>query len=115
MDAAFAPPTSITTAAGSFSKESQWSAAAHIEECSARSASVDSLCLRGVKSNRDAIGAAITVETTAGRQIRFVQAGSGFLSQHSKDVFFGLGDTQGAVTASSDGRAGWCKNWTGCR
>jgi Flp pilus assembly protein TadD len=47
--------------------------------------------LRGVKSNRDAIGAAVTIETEAGRQTRWLQAGSGFLSQHSKDVFFGLG------------------------
>src|SRR5712692_5903986 len=47
--------------------------------------------LRGGKSNRDAIGAAITVETESGRQTRQLQAGSGFLSQHSKEVFFGLG------------------------
>jgi tetratricopeptide (TPR) repeat protein/thiol-disulfide isomerase/thioredoxin len=56
--------------------------------------------LRGSKSNRDAIGAAITVETEAGRQTRFLQAGSGFLSQHSKDVFFGLGAARGGVRAS---------------
>ena len=56
--------------------------------------------LRGTKSNRDAIGAAVTVETSAGRQTRMLQAGSGFLSQHSKDVFFGLGDTKGPVHAS---------------
>jgi hypothetical protein len=55
--------------------------------------------LRGLKSNRDAIGAAVTVET-AGRQTRLLQAGSGFLSQHSKEVFFGLGETQGHVNAS---------------
>ncbi len=48
--------------------------------------------LRGTKSNRDAIGAAVTVETASGRQTRMLQAGSGFLSQHSKEVFFGLGD-----------------------
>src|SRR5580692_1873896 len=57
--------------------------------------------LRGTKSNRDAIGAVITIETELGRQtgspqgrslqVRSLQAGSGFLSQHSKDVFFGLG------------------------
>jgi len=47
--------------------------------------------LRGVKSNRDAIGASVTIETPAGRQTRMLQAGSGFLSQHGKDVFFGLG------------------------
>ena len=29
-----------------------------------------------------------------------LQAGSGFLSQHSKDVFFGLGQTKGPVNAS---------------
>ena len=56
--------------------------------------------LRGGKSNRDAIGAAITVETGSGRQTRMLQAGSGFLSQHSKEVFFGLGDAKGPVQAS---------------
>ena len=56
--------------------------------------------LRGVKSNPDAIGAAVTVETEVGRQTRMLQAGSGFLSQHSKEVFFGLGDAKGPVRAS---------------
>ena len=56
--------------------------------------------LRGGKSNRDAIGAAITVETESGRQTRQLQAGSGFLSQHSKEVFFGLGQSKGLVRAS---------------
>ncbi len=56
--------------------------------------------LRGVRSNRDAIGAAVTVEIESGRQTRTLQAGSGFLSQHSKEVFFGLGKAEGAVRAS---------------
>ena len=57
--------------------------------------------LGGVKSNRDAIGAVVTVETEPGRrQTRTLQAGSGFLSQHSKDVFFGLGEAKGPVRAS---------------
>ncbi|MGA9507812.1 MAG: FG-GAP-like repeat-containing protein [Candidatus Sulfotelmatobacter sp.] len=56
--------------------------------------------LRGTKSNRDAVGAAITVETKSGRQTRMLQVGSGFLSQHSKEVFFGLGEAKGAVQAS---------------
>jgi hypothetical protein len=56
--------------------------------------------LRGTKSNRDAIGAVVTIETEAGRQTRSLQAGSGFLSQHSKDVFFGLGAAKGPVRAS---------------
>ena len=56
--------------------------------------------LRGTKSNRDAIGAVVTLETSAGRQIRSLQAGSGFLSQHTKDLFFGLGEAKGTVSAS---------------
>src|SRR5271165_5192646 len=56
--------------------------------------------LRGTKSNRDAIGAVVTVETESGRQTRPLQAGSGFLSQHSKEVFFGLGTAKGLVHAS---------------
>jgi tetratricopeptide (TPR) repeat protein len=56
--------------------------------------------LRGTKSNRDAIGAVVTVETEVGRQTRSLQAGSGFLSQHSKDLFFGLGAAKGPVRAS---------------
>jgi tetratricopeptide (TPR) repeat protein len=56
--------------------------------------------LRGTKSNRDAIGAVVTVETEVGHQTRSLQAGSGFLSQHSKDVFFGLGTAKGPVRAS---------------
>jgi tetratricopeptide (TPR) repeat protein len=51
--------------------------------------------LQGSKSNRDAVGAAVTV----GQQRRMLQAGSGFLSQHSKELFFGLGDTAGPVSA----------------
>jgi tetratricopeptide (TPR) repeat protein len=56
--------------------------------------------LQGTKSNRDAIGAAVSIETTSGRQRRTLQAGSGFLSQHSKDIFFGLGDQKGTIRAS---------------
>jgi len=56
--------------------------------------------LRGVKSNPDAIGTRVTIETTAGKQTRSVQAGSGFLSQHSKDLFFGLGRTGAALRAT---------------
>ncbi len=52
--------------------------------------------LRGVKSNPDGIGAAITV----GSQTKMLQAGSGFLAQHSKDVFFGLGHTTRPVNGS---------------
>ncbi len=56
--------------------------------------------LQGTKSNRDAIGAFITIEAGGMHQARSLQAGSGFLSQHSKDVFFGLGNAKGPVRAS---------------
>ena len=56
--------------------------------------------LRGTKSNRDAIGAAITVECESSQQTRMLQAGSGFLSQHTKEVFFGLGNAKGPARAS---------------
>src|SRR5271169_4868744 len=50
--------------------------------------------LRGRKSNRDAIGSAITVDVGTLRQTKHLQAGSGFLAQHSKEVFFGVGDAR---------------------
>ena len=53
--------------------------------------------LRGHKSNRDAIGSAITVETGNLRQTKYLQAGTGFLAQHSKEVFFGVGRPEGAI------------------
>src|SRR5258707_1740706 len=56
--------------------------------------------LRGTKSNRDAIGACVTVEAGAHRQTKFLQAGSGFLSQHTKELFFGVGSAQGSVRAT---------------
>ena len=56
--------------------------------------------LRGTASNRDAIGAVIIVEAQSRRQTRSLQAGSGFLSQHAKEVWFGLGKVDGPVRAS---------------
>jgi Flp pilus assembly protein TadD/peroxiredoxin len=47
--------------------------------------------LQGTKSNRDAIGTSVTVEAGPLKQTRYLQAGSGFLAQHSKELFFGLG------------------------
>ena len=69
--------------------------------------------LRGTKSNRDAIGARIQVD----RQTKWMEAGSGFLSQHSKTILFGLGEADsvarvritwpsGAVQEFKDLRAG---------
>jgi len=56
--------------------------------------------LRGQKSNRDAIGSSITVEARELRQTKYLQAGSGFLAQHSKEVHFGVGRHDGTVRAT---------------
>ena len=58
------------------------------------------LRLRGDKSNRDAIGAAVTLVSGSLRQTKYVQAGSGFLSQHTKELFFGLGESSAGVKAT---------------
>jgi tetratricopeptide (TPR) repeat protein len=50
-----------------------------------------SIRLRGSKGNRDAIGAMVTLERGSLRQVRQLQAGSGFLAQHTKELHFGLG------------------------
>ena len=55
--------------------------------------------LRGQKSNRDGIGAAISLEAGQLRQTKYLQTGSGFLAQHSKEVFFGVGEHNDAVRA----------------
>lgn len=48
--------------------------------------------LRGVESNRDAVGAVVRIRTGGGRQMRVVSAGDGYASQFSKTVHFGLGE-----------------------
>jgi len=56
--------------------------------------------LRGRQSNRDAIGAAVTLKTEPMRQTKYLQAGTGFLAQHSKELFFGVGKGEGKVSAT---------------
>lgn len=48
--------------------------------------------LRGTESNRDAVGALVTVEASGQKFTRLVTAGSGFASQQSARLYFGLGD-----------------------
>jgi Tfp pilus assembly protein PilF/peroxiredoxin len=48
----------------------------------------------GKASTRDAIGAKVIVETELLRRTKELHAGSGFLSQHSKELLFGLGDSR---------------------
>ena len=46
---------------------------------------------RGSESNRDAVGALVTVVADGMAATKAISAGSGFLSQHSKVLVFGLG------------------------
>ena len=69
--------------------------------------------LRGTSSNRDAIGAVVTLKIETGMQVRTLQAGSGFLSQHSKEIFFGLGKATGALNVSVRWPNGGVQNFQG--
>jgi enediyne biosynthesis protein E4 len=48
--------------------------------------------LQGTQSNRDAVGALVTVEAGGEKFTRLVSAGSSFASQQSARLYFGLGD-----------------------
>jgi tetratricopeptide (TPR) repeat protein len=52
--------------------------------------------LRGTRSNRDAIGASVEIQHSGKRCVRTLQAGSGYLSQHTKRLHFGIGDSTSA-------------------
>jgi Flp pilus assembly protein TadD len=62
----------------------------------AKSASI-AVRLRGTRSNRDAIGARVTVDTDRLHKTKILQCGSGFLSQHSKELLIGLGASERVV------------------
>jgi hypothetical protein len=56
------------------------------------------LDLQGVSSNRDAIGAKITVRAGGSKSVRWITGGSSYLASHDKRLVFGLGK----VTATSN-------------
>src|SRR5258708_2818452 len=62
--------------------------------------------LSGKKSNRDAVGARVTIDTTEGRQTRTLRTRSAFLAQHSKELFFCLGAAKSVVQATIDWPSG---------
>ena len=68
------------------------------------------LRLTGTKSNRDAVGARVTVETDLSRTTRVVKAGSGFLSQHSKELLLGLGMSRRIVKVTITWPSGLVQN-----
>jgi hypothetical protein len=49
-----------------------------------------SVVLRGAKSNRDGLGARVTVRSSAGSQVQFHDGQSGYLSQSSQPLHFGF-------------------------
>ncbi len=76
-----------------------------------------SLAIRlvGTKSNRDAIGARVIVETDRVTRTKIVQAGSGFLSQHSKELLFGLGASRRILKLTVDWPSGSSQVFTDVR
>ncbi|MFQ5664074.1 MAG: tetratricopeptide repeat protein [Terriglobia bacterium] len=53
-----------------------------------------------LRTSRDAVGALIELETAQGKRVKQVQLGSGFLSQSSLRVYFGLGVSTGPLRAT---------------
>ena len=49
--------------------------------------------LQGTKSNRDAIGARLTLTAGGRKLVRWITSGASYLSSHDRRVVFGLGDT----------------------
>ncbi|MGJ8698156.1 MAG: ASPIC/UnbV domain-containing protein [Verrucomicrobiaceae bacterium] len=52
--------------------------------------------LSGTRSNRDAIGAKVTLDVGGERRVKSVKAGDGFLAQSSRWLHFGLGEAEEA-------------------
>jgi tetratricopeptide (TPR) repeat protein len=69
--------------------------------------------LRGTKSNRDAIGCSVTIRVGEIQQTKYLQAGSGFLSQHAKELFFGIGSHQGTLRATVRWPSGLTQEFAG--
>ena len=73
------------------------------------------LTLRGVKSNRDAIGAHVRVKAGSAVQTRMVRTGSSYLSQSELPLTFGLGSASTADDVSIDWPSGTKQRLTGLR
>ncbi len=75
--------------------------------------------LRGERSNRDAVGTVVRLRTNLGEQVKFVECGAGFASQHSRELFFGLGESAGPVEAAVRWPSGLMQHFVnlprGCR
>jgi hypothetical protein len=71
------------------------------------------LQLEGVRSNRDAIGAKVTVSAGARRITRWITGGGSYLSSHDKRLIFGLGGTNVPVNAEIHWPSGQVQNVSG--
>ena len=58
--------------------------------------------LVGVKSNRDAIGAKLTVSVSGRTLVRWITGGGSYLSSHDKRVLFGLGNLPSGQNVNLD-------------
>jgi hypothetical protein len=58
--------------------------------------------LQGTASNRDAIGARITVEAGGRKLVRWITGGSSYLASHDKRVVVGLGHLSPAAAARAE-------------
>jgi hypothetical protein len=58
--------------------------------------------LQGTASNRDAIGAKITVEAGRNKRVRQIASGSSYLSSHDKRIVIGLGSGEGLSSVSAE-------------
>ena len=54
--------------------------------------------LRGTRSNRDAIGARVTLQGPLGRQVKWISGGGSFLATHDHRLIFGVGKHTGAAS-----------------
>jgi enediyne biosynthesis protein E4 len=70
------------------------------------------LRLQGVKSNRSAIGARVTVEAGGRKWIDEVRSGESFYSQHSMTLHFGLADVRKVDRVTVRWPAGKTETWS---
>ena len=71
--------------------------------------------LQGTRSNRDAIGAKVTVSLPKRKLVRWVTGGSSYLSTHDKRVLVGLGNEAGDVSAEIHWPSGQVQQLTGMK
>jgi hypothetical protein len=67
----------------------------------------------GLKSNRNAIGSRVEIETTHGKQFRFVNGGGSYLSASDRRILVGLGGADKATRVTVRWPSGREQTFTG--